>query len=216
MLAEALADAWPVRHRARCGLSIAAEAALKLKETCALHAEAFNAAEVRHGPMALFDLDFPLLVFRQEDEAADSIEVPVELSLVQGYRVFVTGGLVTGAVRLETVDVVPVVQLLLEIRSFCGAVNAVALRRGMDPDIRPCCASHGDRVVAWNHHSAEIPTIAPRSARGRNLYRLRSAENHFSRPLTLKLFVRDRVDVRDFDRVDLGAVITGPSIRSGG
>ena len=35
------------------GLGIAQEAALKLKETCGLHAEAFSAAEVRHGPMAL-------------------------------------------------------------------------------------------------------------------------------------------------------------------
>src|SRR5437763_431878 len=34
------------------GLGIAQEAALKLKETCGLHAEPFSAAEVRHGPMA--------------------------------------------------------------------------------------------------------------------------------------------------------------------
>ena len=35
------------------GLGVALEAALKFKETCGLHAEAFSAAEVRHGPMAL-------------------------------------------------------------------------------------------------------------------------------------------------------------------
>src|SRR6185437_10865924 len=35
------------------GLAVAQEAALKLKETCGLHAEAFSGAEVRHGPMAL-------------------------------------------------------------------------------------------------------------------------------------------------------------------
>ena len=34
-------------------LAIAREAALKLKETCELHAEAFSAAEFRHGPIAL-------------------------------------------------------------------------------------------------------------------------------------------------------------------
>ena len=32
--------------------AIAQEAALKFKETCGLHAEAFSSAEVRHGPMA--------------------------------------------------------------------------------------------------------------------------------------------------------------------
>ena len=35
------------------GLGVAQEAALKLKETCGLHAEAVSAAELRHGPMAL-------------------------------------------------------------------------------------------------------------------------------------------------------------------
>ena len=32
------------------GLGVAQEAALKFKETCGLHAEAFSAAEVKHGP----------------------------------------------------------------------------------------------------------------------------------------------------------------------
>lgn len=43
------------------GFGIAQEAALKLKETCALHAEAFSSAEVRHGPMAIVKEDFPSL-----------------------------------------------------------------------------------------------------------------------------------------------------------
>ena len=46
------------------GFGIAQEAALKLKETCALHAEAFSAAEVRHGPMAIVDDGFPVLALR--------------------------------------------------------------------------------------------------------------------------------------------------------
>ena len=37
------------------GLAIAQEAALKFKETCAIQAEAFSGAEVKHGPMALVD-----------------------------------------------------------------------------------------------------------------------------------------------------------------
>src|SRR3569832_1422271 len=50
------------------GLAVAQEAALKFKETSGLHAEAFSSAEVRHGPMALVDSDFPVLVLAQEDE----------------------------------------------------------------------------------------------------------------------------------------------------
>jgi len=48
------------------GLAIAQEAALKLKETCALHAEAVSAAELRHGPMALVRAGFPLLISNDE------------------------------------------------------------------------------------------------------------------------------------------------------
>ena len=45
------------------GLAVAQEAALKFKETCAIQAESFSGAEVRHGPMALIGPDYPVLVF---------------------------------------------------------------------------------------------------------------------------------------------------------
>ncbi len=50
-------------------LAIAREAALKLKETCALHAEAFSSAEFQHGPIALISSTYPMLVFTPADEA---------------------------------------------------------------------------------------------------------------------------------------------------
>lgn len=52
---------------------MAAEAALKLKETCKLHAEAFSSAEVLHGPFALMAGNFPLIVFVPTDEAATGL-----------------------------------------------------------------------------------------------------------------------------------------------
>ena len=45
------------------GFAVALEAALKLKEVCTLQAEAFSSAEARHGPMALIDEGYPLIVF---------------------------------------------------------------------------------------------------------------------------------------------------------
>ncbi|MEO7579583.1 MAG: SIS domain-containing protein, partial [Massilia sp.] len=45
------------------GFPLALEAALKFKETSSLQAEAFSSAEIRHGPMALIEPDYPLLVF---------------------------------------------------------------------------------------------------------------------------------------------------------
>jgi glutamine---fructose-6-phosphate transaminase (isomerizing) len=49
------------------GFPIALEAALKCKETAALHAEAFSSAEVQHGPLALIKPEFPVFIFCQND-----------------------------------------------------------------------------------------------------------------------------------------------------
>ena len=54
------------------GLAAAQEIALKFKETCGLHAEAFSAAEVQHGPMTLVDEGFPVLFLTQDDDTRDS------------------------------------------------------------------------------------------------------------------------------------------------
>jgi glutamine---fructose-6-phosphate transaminase (isomerizing) len=51
-------------------LAIAREAALKLKETCNLHAEAFSGAEFRHGPIALVESSYPILLFIPTDQAS--------------------------------------------------------------------------------------------------------------------------------------------------
>ena len=68
-LVDGLADARNLFVVGRgLGLGAAQEAALKLKETCGLHAEAFSAAEVRHGPMAIVGTDFPVLFLTQDDD----------------------------------------------------------------------------------------------------------------------------------------------------
>jgi glutamine---fructose-6-phosphate transaminase (isomerizing) len=51
-------------------LAIAREAALKLKETCALHAEAFSSTEFRHGPIALVSDALPVLMLTPTDGSA--------------------------------------------------------------------------------------------------------------------------------------------------
>src|SRR6266511_1519697 len=60
---EALADVDKLLVIGRgTGLAIAMEAALKFKEVCGIQAEAFSGAELRHGPLALVDENYPLLV----------------------------------------------------------------------------------------------------------------------------------------------------------
>jgi glucosamine--fructose-6-phosphate aminotransferase (isomerizing) len=59
------------------GFPIAQEAALKFKETSQIHAEAFSSAELLHGPFALVQKFFPLLVLAQRDVSFPGI---IELS----------------------------------------------------------------------------------------------------------------------------------------
>ncbi|MEG3164404.1 SIS domain-containing protein [Sphingomonas sp. PB2P19] len=119
------------------GLGIAQEAALKFKETCGLHAEAFSAAEVRHGPMALIGPDFPLLVFRQDDETGASVDALVAAALGQGGTVYCAGADLPGAVTLPTCSAAAAIQPMLQIQSFYRAVNALSVARGLDPDSPP-------------------------------------------------------------------------------
>lgn len=116
------------------GLGIAQEAALKFKETCGLHAEAFSAAEVRHGPMALVGPDFPLLVFRQSDKSAEGIDKLVTEVRERGGRVYLVGATIPDTIGLPAIAGHPALEPILQIQSFYRAVNALAIRRGFDPD----------------------------------------------------------------------------------
>ena len=119
------------------GFAIAQEAALKLKETCGIQAEAFSAAEVRHGPMALVEPDFPLLVFRQSDETASGVDELVADLLERRANVFVAGGGARGATILPVPSAHSLIEPMLEIAAFYRAVNALSLARGFDPDRPP-------------------------------------------------------------------------------
>lgn len=119
------------------GLGVAAEAALKFKETCGLHAEAFSSAEIRHGPMAMVNADFPVLVFRQNDESAAGTDLLVQDLAAQNVPVFVAGSEVRGATSLPTLSADPLIEPLLQIQSFYPMVATLAQRRGHDPDNPP-------------------------------------------------------------------------------
>ena len=119
------------------GLGVAQEAALKLKETSGLHAEAVSAAELRHGPMALVRTGFSLLVFSQNDESRPGIvQLAAELS-AQGADVLLAGTHLAHTTELPTEAAHPVIEPLLFAQSFYRAANALALARGHDPDTPP-------------------------------------------------------------------------------
>ena len=119
------------------GLAIAQEAALKLKETCGLHAEAVSAAELRHGPMALVRTGFPLLIFSQNDESRTGVAQLASELATQGADVLLAGALAPGATLLPTEGAHPVIEPLLFAQSFYRMANALSLARGGDPDRPP-------------------------------------------------------------------------------
>jgi glutamine---fructose-6-phosphate transaminase (isomerizing) len=119
------------------GLAIAQEAALKLKETCGLHAEAFSAAEVKHGPMALVGRDFPVLAFAQDDESAASVNALAQELAARGAQVLLAGARVPGTTVLPALSAHPVLQPLLLVQSFYRMVGTLAVTRGLNPDSPP-------------------------------------------------------------------------------
>jgi glutamine---fructose-6-phosphate transaminase (isomerizing) len=119
------------------GFGIAQEAALKLKETSQLHAEAFSTAELRHGPMALVRDGFPALMFSQSDETGRMVEETATALAESGARVFLTGAQAPGASSLPSVRCAPLLEPIVQIQSFYRAANALALARGLDPDRPP-------------------------------------------------------------------------------
>jgi glutamine---fructose-6-phosphate transaminase (isomerizing) len=116
------------------GLGIAGEAALKFKETCGIHAEAFSTAELRHGPLAIVGSGFPVLVFAQDDAShAGILELVGDLHRHRAelLTVGVRGG---DGTRLPVLDAHAVTQPLLQMQSFYRMVNALSVARGFNPD----------------------------------------------------------------------------------
>src|SRR6516165_5182397 len=116
-------------------LAIAREAALKLKETCALHAEAFSSAEFRHGPIALVSRTYPMLVLAPTDEAAPGIAELVADLRREGARVLVAAAGEHQPGRLPALTPEqPDADAICLIQSFYAFLVGLAQRRGTNVD----------------------------------------------------------------------------------
>jgi glucosamine--fructose-6-phosphate aminotransferase (isomerizing) len=119
------------------GFAAAQEMALKFKETCGLHGEAFSAAEVRHGPMALARDGFPVLVLAQDDATRPDVERLAGDLAAAGARVLIAGGQAPGAIALPFLAADPLLQPILLVQAFYVMVERLARARGFDPDSPP-------------------------------------------------------------------------------
>jgi glucosamine--fructose-6-phosphate aminotransferase (isomerizing) len=119
-------------------LAIATEAALKFKETCGIHAEAYSAAEVMHGPVRIVDKGFPILALAARD-AAEAPTADMAHGLAgQGASVYLTSARAGAARALPFVATGhPLTDALALVVGFYGFVEALSRRRGFDPDNPP-------------------------------------------------------------------------------
>lgn len=122
---------------------IAAEAALKLKETSQIHAEAFSSAEVAHGPMAIIGEGQPVLAFTPRDAAATGFSERLVQLAGKGARIIATdapdlgGRLGAGVILPLGRSGDPAIDAIAMIQSFYPLAESLARRRGLDPDQPP-------------------------------------------------------------------------------
>jgi glucosamine--fructose-6-phosphate aminotransferase (isomerizing) len=117
------------------GFAIAQEAALKFKETSGVQAEAFSSAEVRHGPMALVDEHYPMLVFAPRGaEQAGLLQLAADMR-ERGARVLLAApaDIAERDLTLVCADH-PALDPILAIQSFYVMAAGLAHARGLNPD----------------------------------------------------------------------------------
>jgi glucosamine--fructose-6-phosphate aminotransferase (isomerizing) len=116
------------------GLGAAQEVALKCKETCGIHAEAFSSAELRHGPYTLLRKGFPALLFAQADGTRPGIEaLAIELAR-RSVPVLLAGGNAPGSILLPSPTSPAELAPILLVQSAYRMIASLSVRRGFDPD----------------------------------------------------------------------------------
>jgi glutamine---fructose-6-phosphate transaminase (isomerizing) len=119
-------------------MAIASEAALKFKETCGIHAEAYSAAEVMHGPVRIVEDGYPILVLAARDAAETSVADVAHKLAGQGALAYLTSSRSGAAKPLPfAASGHPLTDPLALVVSFYGFIEALSRHRGFNPDNPP-------------------------------------------------------------------------------
>lgn len=117
------------------GLPLALEVALKFKETCSIQAEAFSAAEIKHGPQALIEEGYPLIIFATQGPTLTSMLELAEDMKTRGANVILAApafvkekSLTIQSTHAEELDIISAAQ------SFYLMIEKLSLSRGLNPD----------------------------------------------------------------------------------
>ena len=121
--------------------AIAMEGALKLKEISYIHAEAYPAGELKHGPIALIDKDMPVVAIAPNDELLEKLKSNLQEVKSRGSQMIVFEDENSKVQLMKAMEVI-------QITSNLGRITApiiftiplqllsyhVALSRGADVD----------------------------------------------------------------------------------
>ena len=86
---------------------IAMEGALKLKEISYIHAEAYAAGELKHGPLALIDDEMPVVVVAPNNELLDKLKSNMQVVRARGGQLYVFADDATGIESEDGMIVIP-------------------------------------------------------------------------------------------------------------
>ncbi|CAN7520526.1 SIS domain-containing protein [Massilia sp. LjRoot122] len=114
---------------------VALESALKFKETSALQAEAFSGAEIKHGPMALIEEGYPLLIFATRGPAQSGLVALADEMRGRGARVLLAApqDIASRDLTLPTAAI-PDLDPIAAIQAFYMMAAQLSEARGLDPD----------------------------------------------------------------------------------
>jgi glucosamine--fructose-6-phosphate aminotransferase (isomerizing) len=142
---EALAEEFSDKHHALFlgrgdQYPIAMEGALKLKEISYIHAEAYAAGELKHGPLALIDADMPVIVVAPNNELLEKLKSNIEEVRARGGLLYVFADRDAGFADSEGMRIIPLPHVEEIIAPIFYTVQLqllsyhVALIKGTDVD----------------------------------------------------------------------------------
>jgi glucosamine--fructose-6-phosphate aminotransferase (isomerizing) len=119
---------------------IALEGALKLKEISYIHAEAYAAGELKHGPLALVDASMPVVVIAPNDALLEKVKSNMQEVRARGGELYVFADLDSHFTESEGVHVIRTPRHAGQLSPIVHAIPVqllayhTALRRGTDVD----------------------------------------------------------------------------------
>jgi glucosamine--fructose-6-phosphate aminotransferase (isomerizing) len=117
------------------GFGVAQEAALKIKESSYIHAEAFAAGELKHGAIALIEQGSPCLLFTTDDRhSRDTASAAQEVRSRGGYTIGVGPGFESAADLSFSLDLDGPALAIAEVVIAQMLALQLAIHRNLDPD----------------------------------------------------------------------------------